>query len=111
MGNWSETETGLGDYGGLDWNPAPDPEPDSAAGWSFDLDANVGPRETNERQDVIKVETLLGNNDYLDLNETDGPTGYWGSRTEEAVREYQKDNGLTVDGWLAPRGETISSFG
>lgn len=71
------------------------------------LSAPVGRNAQNDRLDVARVESLLGAHGYLDLDATDGPTGYAGARLEKATRRFQKDNALRVDGRLAPGGETI----
>ncbi|WP_217425046.1 peptidoglycan-binding protein [Magnetospirillum sp. LM-5] len=76
----------------------------------FSLGAPVGPDQPNRREDVIKVETLLGNSGHLDLTKTDGPLGLWGERPEKAVKDYQSDQGLKVDGLLKPNGPTIGSL-
>ncbi|MCR6632393.1 MAG: hypothetical protein NVV74_21410 [Magnetospirillum sp.] len=44
----------------------------------FSLGVAVGPDQPNRREDVIKVETILGNTGHHDLSRTDGPLGYWG---------------------------------
>ena len=74
------------------------------------LSAPVGKNGKNERLDVAKVESLLGAHGYLDLDATDGPTGYAGARLEDATRRFQRDKGLRVDGRLAPGGETIMTL-
>lgn len=76
----------------------------------FSLDGPVGRGSANDRPDVIKAQTLLGNAGYYDLVGTDGPTGWYGEPLERAMRRYQKDNGLTVDGVMLPGGETVSSL-
>jgi hypothetical protein len=76
-------------------------------GW-FDLEAPVGLGFPTSRRDAIRLEGLLANTGDHDLAATDGPTGYWGIGLDKALRRYQKRNGLTVDGWLAPDGETIA---
>ncbi len=79
-------------------------------GW-FSLGAPVGPHPApNRRSDVLRVETLLGRAGDYDIGRTDGPTGWWGSRAEGAVRTYQKRKGLKVDGLLNPGGPTIASL-
>lgn len=42
----------------------------------FTLGAPVGPDQPNRREDVIRVETILGNTGHHDLSRTDGPVGY-----------------------------------
>lgn len=64
----------------------------------------------NRRGDVAKVEGLMGAAGPLDLWQTDGPTGYYGARLEDAVKRFQKSKGLKVDGHLNPGGETIGSL-
>ncbi|CAA7614335.1 hypothetical protein MTBLM5_130040 [Magnetospirillum sp. LM-5] len=76
----------------------------------FSLGAPVGPGQPNRREDVIKVETILGNTGHHDLAKTDGPLGWWGDRQEKAVKDWQGENGLKVDGMLKPNGPTISSL-
>jgi peptidoglycan hydrolase-like protein with peptidoglycan-binding domain len=58
----------------------------------------------------LKVERLLEGVGLLDTRPTEGPTGYYGTRLEEAIKGFQKQNGLSVDGWLAPGGETIRAL-
>ena len=70
----------------------------------------VGEKGKNDRRDVAKVETMLGRTGALNLKKTDGPTGYWGERTNEATRAFQKQHGLKVDGRINPGGETIRTL-
>ena len=87
---------GLGDLFG------PDP---------FKLQGTVAPSGgDNTRPDVAKVQTLLGRAGYLDLGQ-DGPSGYPNPNTDKATRDFQKDNGLQVDGVLKPNGPTIAKLG
>ncbi|MBF0356487.1 MAG: peptidoglycan-binding protein [Alphaproteobacteria bacterium] len=90
---------------------APRPGKDTPnEGW-FSLGSPVGPHPApNRRPDVLRVETLLGRAGDYDIGRTDGPTGWWGSRAEGAVRTYQKRKGLKVDGLLNPGGPTIASL-
>ncbi len=74
------------------------------------LSDHVGPRRRNRRDDVAKVELMLGGQGYLDLARTNGPTGYFGAPQEQAIRRLQADRGLSVDGWAAPDGETVASL-
>lgn len=93
-----------------------DPAPGvGRAGYPFDNDfftlgAPVGPDQPNRREDVIKIETILGNTGHHDLARTDGPLGFWGERSEQAVKSWQGENGLKVDGLLKPGGPTITSL-
>ena len=86
----------------------PKAEPDhviSNLGNPAALDQPVGEQGRNDRRDVARVETKLGRSGALDLKKTNGPTGYWGERTREATRNFQKQNGLKVDGDICPKTE------
>lgn len=74
------------------------------------LDASVGRRGDNDRIDVAKIETLLGKSGYLDLDTTEGPTGYYGARVEDALKRFQKDGGLKADGLVNPDGPTLAAL-
>lgn len=74
------------------------------------LEQPVGEQGKNVRRDVAKIETMLGQAGTLDLKKTDGPTGYWGERTREATRTFQKQDGLKVDGQINPGGETVRAL-
>jgi peptidoglycan hydrolase-like protein with peptidoglycan-binding domain len=71
---------------------------------------SVGRTGTNKRRDVATIEVLLGQTGHLDLNETDGPTGYYGTRLGQAIKRFQKDHGLTADGLVTPDGETLKTI-
>ncbi len=75
------------------------------------LSASVGDAGTNDRKDVAKVEKMLGKTGDLDLKQTDGPTGYWGMRTSDATKAFQKKNKLKVDGQINPTGPTLKKLG
>ena len=83
----------------------------SGLGSLFTLGNPVGRRGGNNRRDVARVETLLGGTGHLDLNQTEGPTGYFGDRLDQVICGFQKDNSLRVDGVLNPGGETINALG
>ena len=76
----------------------------------YQLSDSVGQYKTNDRQDVAKVQVLLDRAGAYDLTSTDGPTGYFGSSQHRAITDYQRDNGLKVDGWLYPDGETVQTL-
>lgn len=82
--------------------------PDDLFGGSqLDLNDNVGANQPNQRGDVFKLQNLMDRAGHLDASATGGPTGYWGGRDDAALRDLQKQNGLTVDGWASPAGETL----
>ncbi len=70
----------------------------------------VGPVAPNRRADVGKVQTLLSRTGSFDLDPTDGPTGYYGTRLEDAITGFQSTNGLKADGLLKPGGKTIKTL-
>ncbi len=92
--------------------------PDPASGFAeafagdglFDLEAGVGAGQGNGPADVRKLQALLHLEGYLDTAATDGPTGLWSSRDDYALRTFQKDNGLAIDGIALPGGETIEAI-
>lgn len=55
------------------------------------------------------MQTLLGKTGYLDLG-SDGPSGCANPNTDKAIRDFQKDNGLQVDGVLKSTAPTISKL-
>jgi hypothetical protein len=76
----------------------------------FDLQSGVGAGQANRRGDVFKLQALLHREGVLDAAATEGPTGYWGGRDDYALRKFQKENGLAIDGYALPDGETISTI-
>lgn len=76
----------------------------------FRLNGPVGTGHTNQRGDVFKLQALLHREGMLDAAATGGPTGYWGNRDDLAMRDFQKDGGLKVDGWAAPGGPTLAAL-
>jgi len=77
----------------------------------FRIRDSVGTEGQNSRRDVAKMESLLGRSGDLNLNETDGVTGFVGLRMDEAIRRFQKRNRLRVDGQINPGGETLTTLG
>ncbi len=76
----------------------------------FRLSEPVGWYGANKRLDVAKVKNLLGMTGYLELGVTDGTTGYFGTRMDQAIKGFQKSYGLKVDGRANPGGETINAL-
>ena len=77
----------------------------------FSIRDSIGMEGMNSRRDVAKVESLLGRAGDLNLEETDGVTGFLGLRLDEAIRIFQKRNSLKVDGRVNPGGETLITLG
>lgn len=90
--------------------PKPDPEISNLKNL-FQISDSIGMEGRNNRRDVAKVETLLGRLGELNLDETEGVTGYAGARLDEAIRRFQKRHTLKVDGQINPGGETITTTG
>lgn len=76
----------------------------------FLLQESVGRDQPNRRPDVFRLQALLHRESHLDATTTGGPTGYWGGRDDTALRAFQKENRLAIDGWAAPDGETIGTL-
>lgn len=76
----------------------------------FSLGAPVGPGQPNRREDVIKVETILGNTGDYDIGRFQGPVGYFGEPQEKAVKSWQERNKYKVDGTLLQNGPTITGL-
>lgn len=77
----------------------------------FTLHGSVGRSGAdNHRPDVAKVETFLGDAGYYKPLTNDGPSGWHNANLDSAIRSFQKDKGLEVDGLLKPNGPTIGKI-
>ena len=63
-------------------------------------------RNGMESENVKKLQEVLKDKGYFTFHTA---TGYFGTITEDALRRYQKDNNLTVDGIAGP--QTFGSLG
>lgn len=70
---------------------------------------SVGPDLENDPDDVRSVATNLWSLGYAGSREA-AETGEWNDALETNVREYQRANGLTIDGLARPGGETEHSL-
>lgn len=78
----------------------------------FTLHGSVGRSGAdNHRPDVAKVETFLGDAGYYKPLTQDGPDGWHSTNLDSAIRSFQKDKGLKVDGFLKPNGPTLAKIG
>ena len=68
---------------------------------SYDVLSKVGSSGT----EVSQIQQALKDRGYFNTN----VTGYYGTITESAVRSFQKDNGLSVDGIAGP--QTLRALG
>lgn len=77
----------------------------------FQLHGTVAPSGgDNTRPDVAKIQTLLGKAGYVGIRDG-GPNGYPSDMLDGAIRRFQQDKGLKVDGVLKPGGPTITALG
>lgn len=77
----------------------------------FKLHSSVGGSGTdNHRSDVAKVETFLHRTGHYNPMTEDGPNGWHNPNLDRAIRGFQKENDLKVDGVLKPGGPTISAL-
>ncbi|MCW5731972.1 MAG: peptidoglycan-binding protein [Alphaproteobacteria bacterium] len=71
----------------------------------FALSGRVGPGQDNAPGDVRRVQAALTRARYLP-DTAEGPSGRFDRATALAIRDYQANNDLTLDGWMRPGGET-----
>jgi hypothetical protein len=71
------------------------------------LDDRVGNGQTNRADDVIAVKRAIGRLGRY-LPHAEGPHGVIDRDLDEAIRNYQADRDLRIDGWLRPDGETAT---
>ncbi len=67
------------------------------------IDHSVGNNLTNNESDVLQIKTELFKRGYYTKAVTNGIID---SETTNAIKIFQKDKGLRVDGIMEPRGET-----
>ena len=77
---------------------------------ALDIQAPVTPEGVSRRPDVAKIETMLADLGQHDASQTDGPTGYYGTRLEESLKDYQTKRNLNIDGIVNPNGETLEAM-
>lgn len=70
----------------------------------------VGNGFKNAPRDVETVKRALGGLGYLPEDPFDRPSGFIEETTTAAIRGFQGDNGLKIDGWLRPGGETEAAL-
>jgi len=95
--SWVKAAYNAGASGQAPATPAAAPTPRARkAGAKFTNLQNTGTYDPTQTERVKKVQTLLQRLGY-DVGDT-GIDGKYGPRTERAVRRFQQDNGLQVDG-------------
>lgn len=70
---------------------------------SFSLKGSVGNMMENNEEDVINVKNALFRTGH---RKTPAQNGIIEQETDDAIRSYQKEKGLKIDGILKPKGET-----
>jgi hypothetical protein len=70
------------------------------------LTGRVGNGFENRPSDVVSVKRQLGALGYGPEDPFDRPSGFIEEATTGRLKDFQRAKGLTVDGWLAPGGET-----
>lgn len=68
--------------------------------------ARVGNGMENRREDVRAIQRSRGALGLMPEDRFDDPPGFIDERTDDALRSFQKRQGLRVDGWAGPGGET-----
>jgi hypothetical protein len=84
------------------------------AGLLHDFDMSIGDTVgngfKNAPRDVGTVKRALGGLGYLPEDPFDRPSGFIEESTTAAIKRFQGDNDLTIDGWLQPGGETEAAL-
>lgn len=75
-----------------------------------ELRDKVGNGFANDWLDVRNVKRGLGALSYLPEDPFDRPHGLIDESSTKAVKNFQADNGLKIDGWLGPGGETEATL-
>lgn len=70
----------------------------------------VGNNHENKPDDVIRVKRALNERGLYDLSTPPEPHGYITQGMDDAIRAFQGEEGLKVDGYLLPGGETEAAL-
>ncbi|MDH5723020.1 MAG: peptidoglycan-binding protein, partial [Alphaproteobacteria bacterium] len=77
----------------------------------FELFRTVGNNRENRTEDVFAVKDALSDFGFFDFGSNKAePHGISTRELYEGIRDFQKENGLLVDGILKPKGETESAL-
>lgn len=82
---------------------------DPAAGLLFNLKDEVGQGRANQPDDVAAVQRALGWSGHYGKGHQ--ASGRFDGELDGAIRTAQRELGVTQDGWLAPKGETLAALG
>ena len=76
----------------------------------FGLSNNVGNGLANKEEDVLFVKQGLSDAGFMDISEDPEPHGFMTRHMDDAIKGFQKDNNLRVDGKLFSSGETFTQL-
>lgn len=79
-------------------------------GGGLHVESGLGRDRANARADVARVEVALARAGHYDLHGTGGPTGWWGTPQEQALRAFQKQNGLKPTGTFDAGDDTHAAL-
>lgn len=74
------------------------------------ITGTVGNMMQNFEDDVLRVKSALESMGRFDFASKPEPHFYVTKELDGSIREYQRDRGLKVDGWMRPGGETERSL-
>jgi peptidoglycan hydrolase-like protein with peptidoglycan-binding domain len=74
------------------------------------LAGRVGARGENAKQDVTQIKQALAALGRYPLDRTSEPPPFVDTKLVEAIRQLQRDQGLTEDGFIDPDGETLDAI-
>lgn len=77
--------------------------------FSLPLFGAVGPGLENDEDDIKAIASNLWSLGYSGASEA-AETGLWNDALEHDLRAYQREQGLTVDGFARPGGETENAL-
>lgn len=74
------------------------------------ITGTIGNMMQNIPEDVLQVKSALEKLGRFDFTGKPEPHGYVTKELDGSIREYQRDRGLRIDGWMRPGGETERSL-
>lgn len=70
------------------------------------LESRVGNNLENRKEDIFQVKRVFEHLGLFDFSSKPEPHGYITRSLDEAIKTYQKNNALRIDGKMYPKGET-----
>jgi Transglycosylase SLT domain len=74
------------------------------------ITGTIGNMMQNLNDDVLQVKSALERLGRFDFASKPEPHSYVTKELDGSIREYQRDRGLKIDGWMRPGGETERSL-